>query len=91
MPSKSLKYSVPYTPYDSGKLRGAATIENSDGNSGKIQYPGLKYADYQYYSDDSSWDRHTAGTTSYWIDYVATKEVDIFRLLGFVISTAITS
>ena len=64
-----LKYSVPYTPMDSGKLRSAATVENSDGNSGKIQYPGLKYTDYQYYANDSSWNRHTEGTTSSWCEY----------------------
>ena len=70
-----VKYATPYTPYapkrpsaDTKHLRDAVEI-SANRHQGSITYPGIPYADYQYLSDDSSWNRHTPGTTSRWLEY----------------------
>lgn len=63
-----VKYGEEFTPMKSGALRLAVTVKANPTNA-KIQYPGIKYADYQYNADDSTWNRFTPGTTSRWLDY----------------------
>lgn len=80
-----LRYAKPYTPLKTGRLRDSATV-TANMMSGKISYPGVSYADYQYILDTDN--RTTPGTTSYWLDYAwllhkseITAEVELAREL----------
>jgi hypothetical protein len=70
-----VKYSEPYTPYrpsiskpDNQHLRTNVEVKANNMNA-SITYPDLVYAQYQYFSDDNTWDRHTEGTTSRWLEF----------------------
>jgi hypothetical protein len=70
--------SIPYTPYGPSAtkdvkehLRGGVEI-NANHMNASITYPDIVYAQYQYFSNDSAWNRHTAGTTSRWLEYAWT-------------------
>ena len=65
---KLVQFAEPYTPKKTGQLREHVEI-SSNNQRATITYPGVSYADYQYFADDSSWNRHTPGTTSKWLDY----------------------
>lgn len=70
-----IKYALPYTPYDpftkkatSLHIRkGAVIVPTTSG--AKITYPNIPYAHYQYFANDTGWDRATAGTMSGWLEY----------------------
>lgn len=78
-----VKYAEPYTPLGPSKpgthLRDAVEI-SANNQRATITYPGVTYADYQYFADDSTWNRHTPGTTSKWLDYAWT--VHKFQISG---------
>ena len=74
-----VKYAEPYTPKKTGNLRNSVEIK-SNNQRATITYPGVTYADYQYFADDSTWNRHTPGTTSKWLDYAWT--VHKFQISG---------
>lgn len=68
----------PYTPELTGALLDSATIESNPVNA-KIVYPGIPYADYQYFGDDD-WNRTKPGSTSGWLHYA--WQVHKFQIAG---------
>jgi hypothetical protein len=76
-----VQYAEPYTPMEKGNLRDAQRAGVSANNQrGYITYPGVSYADYQYFGNDSGWKRHTPGTTSRWLEYAWT--IHKFQISG---------
>lgn len=65
----------PYVPMRTGDLRKSFHVI-SDSTSTRLVWGSPSYgktnvyASIQYYADDSLWNRHTAGTTSYWMEIV---------------------
>ena len=83
----------PYVPMEKKTLRNSTDIVPYNGVYAVEYHPvdkyGHEYAEFQYYADDSTWDRHTPGTYSHWNQHLTRLErEDYYREFADEISSA---